>query len=150
MSTPDKSPPNQNDRKHGNDNPTPEMLAAGKMSLYFAVLILGAILTAELSLPWKVAALVFGAAALVTGIMAMVRAVKAKMKGSIFGFLSLGLVLTVIVTLTQVWAIALWPWQSSYETCLDNAITDQAHHKCITDYEDHLNTLIPGKLLGPN
>lgn len=149
MSTPDKSP-NPNGGKQGNGNPTPEMIAAGKMSLYFAVLILGAILTSELNLPWKVSALVFGAAALVAGIIAMVRAVKAKMRGSIFGFLSLGLVLTVIVTLTQVWAIALWPWQSNYETCLDNAITDQAHHKCITDYEDHLNTLIPGELLGPD
>lgn len=150
VSTPNKqsTPPDKNSGKNGNDLPPPEVLAAGKFALYFAVLIIGAILTAELQLPWKIAALVFGLAALVVGVMALVRAVKAKMKGSIFGFLSIGLVLTLIVTLTQVWAIAIWPWQASYEDCLNNAITQQAHEQCVKTYEKNLDSLIPSGMLG--
>ncbi|GAB3560730.1 hypothetical protein [Spelaeicoccus albus] len=150
MSTPNNQSPQQkpDGRKNGNDLPPPAVLAAGRFSMYFAVLIIGAILTAELQLPWKIAALAFGLAAMVVGIMAMVRAVKAKMKGSIYGFLSIGLVLTLVVTLTQVWAIAIWPWQASYEECLDNAITQQAHEQCVKSYEKNLDSLIPASLMG--
>lgn len=106
------------------------------------LLLLGALLTSGMVLPWKVLGLIFGLAALVMGLLSLVLAVQQKLPALLRISTAAGLVAAFFLTLGTGAQIALWPVTQQYETCMSTALTNTAKKAC-EDEVRNLGGLLP-------
>jgi hypothetical protein len=104
---------------------------------WFMLLLLGALLTSNLLLPWKVLCLVFSLAALAVGTVAFVRALRAKVPALLKVTAAVGLVSALFLSMGAGAAVILWPVTERYEKCMSTALTLQAQSTC----EEQLRSL---------
>lgn len=96
----------------------------------FLLALLGAVLTSNLMLPWKVLALVLSLFALGSGVVALVKAIGAKLPRLVLVATSLALAATVFLLLGTGASVLLWPVTETYEDCMSRALTLQAQGQC--------------------
>jgi hypothetical protein len=112
--------------------------ATSRRILHFGVLLLAAVLTSTLPLPWQVASLLFVAAALVVGIRALVRAWRGGVRGAVLPMLGLGLASAGLVAVTVLSLLAVWPQQLQRQECLADAVTIAATERCEAQFRRSL------------
>lgn len=105
------------------------------------VLLAGAALTANLALPGKVAAPVLGAAAVVFGIISLVKLIRYRLSAVLKMSVTIGLVISALLTLGTGAMVAVWPITQTYETCMSQALTQRAQAACTNGYEQTLKDL---------
>lgn len=111
--------------------PRPE--ATGRLlasTLIFTLLCLGAVVAAQLRLPFGAAALLFLAPALVVGGRALVQAVRGRAGALAVLTLTTGLLLAVMVLVATGVRVAFWPVAADYDRCVRDAITESATEQC--------------------
>lgn len=132
------TPPNSTEDKNA---PTPEeelAAAPARHGLVLILLILASVLTFTYPLPFKVAAIGFAVVAIIWAIRYIVAVVRAKQRRS----MSLGILgglLSVYLIFSTLSSVVLWPVQSTYETCVRDAITQQAQLMCTNEYQSGLS-----------
>lgn len=120
--------------------PTPEQAAATSRSvLHFGLLMLGAVLTMQLDLPWQLASIAFAVAAVVVGVRAMVRALKEGQRGGIAALLVFGLVLSGMLVVSTISSLVLWNETMERQQCLNSAITVTAQERCEQAYQESID-----------
>ena len=125
------------DHKPRRPQPTPEQLAATSRSvLHFGLLMLVAVLTMQLDLPWQLVSIVFAAAAVVVGVRTMVRILRQGQRGGLAALLIFGLVLSGMLVVSTTTSLALWNEQMDRQECLNSAITVTAQERCERAYEE--------------
>lgn len=107
------------------------------------LLILGAFLSSNFPLPWKVLGLLFSLAALTVGILAMVSLVRQKAPALVRMSTTVGLVVALMLTIGTGAAIILWPITERYETCMTTALTSKAQRECEEDLRNLNGLLVP-------
>jgi hypothetical protein len=126
--------------------PTPsekEIASTRSLLRVFMLLILGALLGANLPLPWKVLGLLFSLAALTVGILAMVSLVRQKAPALVRMSAMVGLVAAFMFTIGTGAAIVLWPVTERYEECMATALTSKAQRQCEEDLRNLSELLEP-------
>jgi hypothetical protein len=108
--------------------------ATSRRVLHFGVLLLAAVVTSTLPLPWQVGSLVFVVAAIVVGVRAFVRAWRTGVRGAVLPMLGLGVVSAGLVALTVLSLLVVWPQQMERQTCLAAAVTIAATERCEADF----------------
>jgi len=129
------------DRPPTPDPPPPDpvaLRAATRQVLHFALLLLAALATSSLLLPWQVIALVLTLAALVVGVRAMVTVIRLRVRGTLAPALGVGLGLAALLALSLTTALALWPLQMQLQECQRDALTISATQACQTQFDDAL------------
>lgn len=117
--------------------PDPEALQVVQRRMgTFLLLVLASLLTSRLRLPWQLGGLAFALVALGTGVWALVAARRPGLREQVAPMLVVGLVFTVMLTLTMSSSLLLWSEQMTHQECLDNAVTLSARDACNTAYED--------------
>ena len=117
--------------------PTPEQLAdAGRAVMRFGLLMLAALLTSRLPVPWQVASPVFALAAVVVGLRSVVRVRRAGVRGVLPAMLGGGIALSVVLLLSSLTMLALWPAQVERQQCLDSALTIAAQEQCERAFQE--------------
>lgn len=102
----------------------------------FLMLILAALLTSQLRLPWQLGGLGFALAAFGTGVWALAGARRPGLREQVAPMLVVGLVFTVMLALSMSSSLLLWSEQMTHQECLDNAVTLSVRDACDTAYED--------------
>ncbi|WGW10780.1 hypothetical protein LWF01_11660 [Saxibacter everestensis] len=110
--------------------------------MHFALLMLATVITSSFPLPWKIAALAFAIATIVFGIRSLIKVIRARIRGAMLLFVSLGLAIVLVMSVSLIGNVAFWPIQSRYENCLASALTDQANKQCQSDYMKELENLV--------
>lgn len=126
--------------------PTPsekEIASTRTLVRVFMLLILGAFLSSNFPLPWKVLGLLFSLAALTVGILAMVSLVRQKAPALVRMSTTVGLVVALMLTIGTGAAIILWPITERYETCMTTALTSKAQRECEEDLRNLNGLLVP-------
>ena len=119
--------------------PDPAAVVRGSRQIvHFGLFMLAAILLSVLNLPWKVASFAFLVAAVVTGIRALVTVVRGRVRGSLVPMLVLGLVFSMLFSLTLLATFATRPLQVKQQECLRGALTISAQAACQHDLEQGL------------
>jgi hypothetical protein len=121
--------------------PEPDPAAARATSrriLHFGVLLLAAVLTSTLPLPWQAASLVFVLTALVVGIRALVLAWRGGVRGAVLPMLGLGLASAGLVAVTVLSLLVIWPQQLERQNCLAGAVTIAATERCEAQFRRSL------------
>ncbi|WP_461024399.1 hypothetical protein [Thalassiella azotivora] len=117
---------------------------AGRLMTRFAVLVLAAVVTSTLRLPWQAAALVFSVGAVVVGVLATRAVVRARMGGAGVAFAAAGVGLSAVMVVVNGASVALWPVQAELQRCQQRAVTEAAERRCLAEYERTLTDLVPG------
>jgi len=138
-STPPRRPPES--RSGARDEEAAGL--AARRSLLFSLLLLGALLAARLPFPWMAVGLLFTVAALVVGSLAVAAALGARRRGTAAVLVG-GLLLALLVLLSQVAGLVFWPVQAEMRECLSGAVTEQASAQCRADFEDDLTRWVEG------
>lgn len=121
-----------------------------RLSLEFALLLLGAELTRTLPLPWRAAGVLFAAAALVQGVRALRAGRRARLAdpgGSPpvgFGpvLLGVGVMLAGLLLVWHVVLLVLSPVVSDQQRCTERALTRTAQLSCEQQLQDRINGLV--------
>ena len=116
---------------------------AARHSLLFSLLLLGALLSARLPLPWTTVGFLFTVVALVVGAMGLAAALQVRRRGTA-AVLAGGLVLALVVLLTQAVSLATWRFQQERLDCLSGAVTDQARARCETALREGVTDWLEG------
>lgn len=103
--------------------------------MHVVLLILAGLATSALPLPWQVASLGFTLTAIVVGIRALRRIRRPGRRDPISPLLVFGLMFAVLMTLSTVGTLMLWPVQMARQECLSTAVTISAREQCEADYE---------------
>lgn len=101
------------------------------------LLLIGAMATSSLLLPWKVLGLAFGLAALGVGTVAFIKALRAGLPPVLKVAAAVGLVAALFISVGTGAAVILWPLTQRYEECMATALTLQAKAAC----EEQLRSL---------
>lgn len=129
--------------------PDPEALRIVRRRMgVFVALVLAALLTSQLRLPWQLGGLVFALAALGAGGWALVAARRPGLREQVAPMLVVGLVFTTMLALSMSFSIVLWSEQTAHQECLDNALTLSTRDACNQTYEDAVEQRV-GELIGP-
>lgn len=123
-----------------------EIAATRNLLRIFMLLLLGALVSSNFPLPWKVLGLAFSLAALTVGILAMVNIVRHKASVLVRMSTTVGLVAALMLTIGTGAAIILWPITERYETCMATALTSKAQRECEEDLRN-LNGLLEPRSL---
>lgn len=119
--------------------PDPEAArAASRHIMHFGLLLLAAVVTSTLPLPWQAASLVFIVAALVVGIRALRSVWRAGLRGVLVPMLAIGLAFTALMSVSMASLLALWPVQLERQECLQGALTIAARESCQVDFQHTL------------
>ncbi|WP_146900108.1 hypothetical protein [Cellulomonas aerilata] len=122
------------------------MRATSRRLLHFGVLLLAAVLTSTLPLPWQAGSLAFVVAAIVVGIRAFVQAWRGGIRGAILPMLALGVASAGLVALTVLSLLVVWPQQMQRQDCLAGAVTIAATERCEADFRRAVESrLDPGR-----
>lgn len=132
--------------------PTPEEIEAFKTTqrpiLIFAGLMVLALFSTGLPLPWGVAGLVFVAAALAAGIRAFIVVMRSRRGGIMLPVIGLLVVFTLALGAQTGLQIVLWQPTMDHQECVANAITVEAADACAAEYKkasnDYLEQHFPG------
>ncbi|GEN80745.1 hypothetical protein [Actinotalea fermentans] len=117
--------------------PDPEALRVVQRRMgTFLLLVLAALLTSRLRLPWQLGSLAFVLAALGTGVWALSGARRPGLREQVAPMLVVGLVFTVMLALSMSSSLVLWSEQMTHQDCLDNAVTLSARESCDSAYRD--------------
>lgn len=111
--------------------------SAGLWLRVFLLALLGAVLTSNLMLPWKVLALALALSALAAGVVALVKAIGAKLPRLVVLATAVGLAAALFLAAGTGASVLLWPITQTYEDCMAKALTLQAQGDC----EDALRRL---------
>lgn len=116
------------------DKPTGPQRAVVKYGLALTVLLAGSILCSMLSLPLVMVSGVLALAAMVCAVICLIAGIRAKqvpqaVVTGIIGFIVGGYVLVSAISTAFIWDI-----RAEYETCIGDAITEQATAVCQNDY----------------
>jgi hypothetical protein len=106
----------------------------------FTVLVLASVLVTMLRLPWQAAALPFALAAIIVGVRAMVVTVRARARG-LTPVLAVGLVVSVLWTLSVAVTLAQWEPRQTKQACLEGALTIGARNACESQFQKDLDDL---------
>jgi hypothetical protein len=98
--------------------------------MHFGVMLLAAVMTSSLPLPWQVGSFLFLVAAMVVGVRALVSVWRVGLRGALVPLLALGLVFTGLLSLSMLSLLALWPVQMERQNCLRDALTIAAEERC--------------------
>jgi hypothetical protein len=134
---------------HGSGQPVPQrpsrpdpdpaaVRATSRRVLHFGMLLLAAVLTTTLPLPWQAASLAFVIAALVVGIRAFVLAWRAGVRGVVLPMLGLGVASAGLVAVTVLSLLVVWPQQLERQECLAGAVTIAATERCEAEFRRSL------------
>jgi hypothetical protein len=123
--------------------------ATSRRILHFGVLLLAAVITSTLPLPWQAASLVFVGGALVVGVRALALAWRGGVRGAVLPMLGLGLASAGLVAVTVLSLLAVWPQQLERQECLAGAVTIAATERCEAQFrralEERLELRSPGR-----
>ncbi len=124
-------------------SPDQEQVLKGRTLLrWFMVFFVLMLITGTLPLPWKVLGLATGIAAVVMGILTLVHLFRYKLSRILKVTATLGLIITLLSTLSTGAMIVLWPFTADYEQCMELALTIETKAECQENYLS-LNGLIP-------
>jgi len=112
--------------------------AASRLVRFFLLLVLAALLTTSLPLPWQVGSLVFALVAVGVGLRALRVAWQPGLREQLAPLLLFGLVFAVLMTISTSARLALWPVEMQHQECLSRALTIGAHAQCEVQYQDAL------------
>lgn len=119
--------------------PDPDQVRrASRQLLHFWLLVLGAVVTFNLPLPWKAGALVLVGAALVVGGLALVTTWRARLPGLMLPMIVAGLGFAGLTGAAALSTIAMWPLVQDREECLRGALTVSAQAECEQAFQDGL------------
>lgn len=119
--------------------PTPEQMAPiSKAVLRFGLLMLGAVLTAQLDLPWQLISPLLTIAAIVVGVRTLVSVIRQRLGATIVVLLSGGLALSGMLLLTSLGSLVMWEAQMDRQQCMRTALTVSAEDQCEAAYQDAL------------
>jgi len=116
---------------------------AARRTLHFFALILAAVLTSSLPLPWQVGSFGFVLVGIVVGIRALVLAWRAGVRGGVLAALGTGLAMAGMVALAMMTLLAVWPQQLERQRCLAQAVTISATQRCETEFQESIERLVP-------
>jgi hypothetical protein len=100
----------------------------------FGLLMLAALVTTTLALPWRMVSVAIAIGALVVGIRAFRRIWRAGMRGTLVAALSAGMVMTIALAVTTLAVIPVWHIEMDRQGCLDQALTVSAKSECESIY----------------
>jgi hypothetical protein len=103
-----------------------------------ATLLIGAVLTTGLFLPWKLIPVALGAAAVVVGIISLVKMIRAGLPVVLRVATLFGIVAAFMLTAVSGVQVLTWPLTQDYEQCMSRALTEQAKEQCLADYQERL------------
>ncbi|HLS15187.1 MAG TPA: hypothetical protein VK095_11815 [Beutenbergiaceae bacterium] len=119
--------------------PTPEQMAPiSKAVLRFGLLMLGAVLTAQLDLPWQLISPLLTVAAIVVGVRTLVSVIRQRLGVTIVVLLSGGLALSGMLLLTSLGSLVMWEAQMDRQQCMRTALTVSAEDQCEAAYQEAL------------
>lgn len=110
----------------------------------FALLMLATVLTYSLPLPWSAGAVVFSVAGIVVGVLATRALRRAGVRGPMITMMSLFVGFAVLLSLSLLTMLALYPLQAEREACLRDALTISAQEQCEEEWEDAVRNMSPG------
>lgn len=117
--------------------PDPEALRTVQRRMgVFIALVVAALLTSRLRLPWQLGGLAFALTALGTGVWALVAARRPGLREQVAPMLVVGLVFTTMLALSMSSSLVLWSEQTAHQECLDRALTLSTQRACDRTYED--------------
>jgi hypothetical protein len=124
----------------------PEALrSANRLVLHFTLLVLAALLTTTLPLPWQLGSLAFAVAGLVVGLRALRQVWRSGLRQQLAPLLLFGLAFAALMTLSMSVMLAFWPAQVARQECQARAVTIDAREQCELDFQqsltDRLNEL---------
>jgi hypothetical protein len=117
--------------------------ATARRTLHFFALLLAAVLTSSLPLPWQVGSLLFVLVAIVVGIRALVLAWRSGVRGGVLFALGTGLAMAGMVALAITTLLAVWPQQLERQRCLAAAVTISATQRCEAEFQRSIERLRP-------
>lgn len=132
-------PPGRPERPERPERPklTPEQLAPiSRAVLLFGLLMLGAVLTAQIDLPWQVISPLLTIGAMVIGVRTLITVFRQRLGGVVVGLLIGGLALTGLLLLSSLGNLAMWDAQMERQQCLRSALTLSAQDRCERAYSD--------------
>lgn len=115
------------------------MRSANRLVLHFTLLVLAALLTTTLPLPWQLGSFAFAVAALVVGVRALRQVWRSGLRQQLAPLLLVGLAFTALMILSMSAMLAFWPAQMARQECLARAVTIDAREQCELDFEQSLN-----------
>ncbi len=121
----------------------------GRRMMHFFLLLLAAVATSSLPLPWQAGALLFVLGAIVVGLRTLALAWRAKIRGGLIVALGAGVAMAGVVGLLMLTLLALWPQQMSRQRCLADAVTIAATQECEAAYQRSLDERVGGRTAVP-
>lgn len=115
---------------------------ASRFVLHFTLLLLAALVTTSLPLPWQLGSLGFAIAGLVVGLVGLRRVWRTGLRESFAPLMLFGLVFALLMTLSRSAMLMFWSVQMARQDCLDHAVTIDAREQCEADYQRSLNDRI--------
>lgn len=112
------------------------MAPVSRAVLVFGLLMLGAVLTAQIDLPWQLISPLLTIGAIVIGVRALITVFRQRLGGVIVVLLIGGLVLTGLLLLSSVGNLAMWDAQMERQQCLRSALTISAQDRCEQAYSE--------------
>lgn len=120
--------------------PDPESArAANRLIMHFVLLMLAALVTMALPLPWQAAALAFVVGAIVVGVRALRAAWRPGLRERLAPLLIFLLGFATLLALSLGLMLAFWPVQIERQQCLARAVTISAREACDARYQEALN-----------
>lgn len=138
MSPVDQKPRAEPDRTEDAD--TRAAAARNREGTILALFFGGALLASTFPLPYRMAAGVLAILALVWVVRYFIAGARTKKKGNWIVLGILAALSCLYLLLTTLGTIAIWPVQAQYETCIREAITEQASVGCTAEYNSGLST----------
>lgn len=121
-----------------------------RMTIEFALLLLGAELTRTLPLPWRAAGVLFAAAAVVQGVRALAAGRRARRSdpggsappgvGPVL--LAVGVLLAALLLVWHVFLLVLTPVVTDQRECTERALTRTAERACEDRLQDRVSELV--------
>lgn len=116
-----------------------ELKAASKISFTFGFLLIIALLSSQLPLPYMLVSPVFIIAALVFGVRALLRSWKISPRNLMTPMLAMGIVMALLMSVTVTTKLALWPIEMERQECFQYALTNSAKDECAANYQQALD-----------
>ena len=118
---------------------SPVVRATARRVVHFFALLLAALATMSLPLPWQVGSLVFVLAAMVVGARAFALAWRGGIRGGLLLALGTGVAMAGVLALLMTTLLAVWPEQMARQQCLARAVTIAATQDCENEFQRALD-----------
>lgn len=116
-----------------------QLKEASGATFRFGALLILALLSSQLPLPYTLVAPVFIIAAVWFGIIAIRRSWAISPRNLMTPMLLAGLVMALVMSFSVTTKFALWPIEMERQECVQYALTNTAKAECAADYEKALN-----------